>query len=451
MASISISKKSDIQYSAKVNVTKEEQEAAEKKAMQKIGQKKKIPGFRKGKVPEHILRSKFEAEIADETLQTTLHEQLPEIAKESENGLYQIVKIDNLKLKKEAYSFELIFDCMPYVKLGKLKGVDLREHIADIKDEDIDREIRMMQRRHAEMNEKPVQTVENGNLVVVDYEIWVNDIPQGNPMLGQQFIVGEGELDKEVEAELLNGPKKAGDEFTLKKEMSAEEQARQKETLKEGQEAATHYNLIVKVKEVKSVKFPELNEEFITKIDKNIKTVDELKENTRKDLEKSFHRRSMDEQIAKAIDTVLEGSKVYYPENYMTERMQKYLGERKIELEQMPEKDKEEFETGFVTQQKRRLLVEHIISEASNDKKGDSQYREKLHDFLAEEFNPEMAQAMLMAYDQMLGGRQLDQTSSYLIERALGQFHQNLIEDFFKQQGLVKKGKKMPLAEVLKK
>jgi len=451
MASISISRKNDTRYLAKISIDKDEQQKAEGIALKKVAQRKKVAGFRKGKVPEHILKSKFAGEIADETLQITVHEKLPEIASESEYGLYNIVGIENLKVKSSSYAFDLIFDCKPYVKVGKYKNVVINEHQPEINNDDIEKEVTNIRRRFAEVTDKEDKIVEKGNLVNLDMEIWVNDVPHGEPATNQQYILGEDQLDKEVEEQLFSQQRKVDDEFTIKKKISEEEL--KKFNQGEDEKKITEYDLIVKIKDVKNYKLPEMTEELISQFDKNIKSLEELKSNIKEQLEKTFHKKNMDTEVAAAIDEILKVTEVFFPDKFIDSTMTEYMSEKKISFDSLGDEDKSEFEKSFLDFQKRKILMEHLLSEAieNEEKKTKKNYRESLHDFLEEMYNHDMAHAILHGYDHMAAGKKVEQTISMMLDRSMSDFHQHLLESYFRKQGNMKKGRKIPVYELLMK
>ena len=457
MATIQISKRDDTRYAAKISIDQEEQVQAEKAAISKLSKTKKVSGFRKGKVPEHIIKSKFAAEMAEETLQATLKAQLPNVVRKAENGLYRIVGVENLNVRASAYSYELVFDSNPYIKLGnklgKIKGISVLENKPIIEDSDIEDEILSIKHNMAEISEKEGDELSKGDLIICDLEIWFNDIPVGEPMKDSQFILGEPGTDREVEKIVLEEKKKVGDDFVVKKEFSAEEIERIEKTEDNGiTKEQKEYDLRVSIKEAKSVKYPEVDDEFAKRYKPDLANVAELREHIGKNLETRFHRKDMDAQIGTAIDVILPSAELFLPENYLDHKVADYFKTQGVDPSAMNEEQMKEFSDSVLTYEKRRILVNHFIKEATSlDKKKDAgiEYRDRFSQFLREELNPDMANSLIGVYDQMANEEEVDEISSKVLERYLSIYHQNLIEQYFRKLGIVKKGKKILVKDIL--
>ena len=453
MATIQISKRNDTRYAAKISIDQEEQVQAEKAAISKLSKTKKVSGFRKGKIPEHIIKSKFAAEMAEETLQATLKTHLPNVVRKAENGLYRIVGVENLNARASAYSYELVFDSNPYIKLGKIKGVSILENKPIIEDSDIEDEILSIKRDMAEISEKEGDELSKGDLIICDLEIWINDIPVGKPMKDREFILGEPGTDREVEKIVLEEKKKVGDDFVVKKEFSAEEIERIEKTEDSGiPKGQKEYDLRVSIKEVKSVKYPEVDDEFAKRYKPDLASVAELREHVGKNLKTLFHRKDMDAQIGTAIDVILPGAELFLPENYLDHKVADYFKTQGVDPSAMNEEQMKEFSDSVLAYEKRHILVNHLIKEATSlDKKKNAEieYRDRFLQFLREELHPDIADSLIGVYDQMVNEEEADEFSSKILDRYLSIYHQNLIEQHFRKLGIVKKGKKIPVKDLL--
>ena len=453
MATIQISKRDDTRYAAKISIDQEEQVQAEKAAISKLSKTKKVSGFRKGKIPEHIIKSKFAAEMAEETLQATLKTQLPNVVRKAENGLYRIVGVENLNARASAYSYELVFDSNPYIKLGKIKGISVLENKPIVEDSDIEDEILSIKRNMAEISEKEGDELSKGDLIICDLEVWINDIPASKPMKDREFILGEPATDREVEKVILEEKKKVGDDFVVKQKFSAEEIERIEKTEDSGiPKGQKEYDLRVSIKEAKSVKYPEVDDEFAKRYKSDLANVAELREHIGKNLETRFRRKDMDAQIGTAIDVILPSAELFLPENYLDHKVADYFKTQGVDPSAMNEEQMKEFSDSVLTYEKRRILVNHLIKEATSlDKKKNAgiEYRDRFWQFLREELNPDMADSLIGVYDQMVNEEEADEISSKILDRYLSIYHQNLIEQHFRKLGIVKKGKKIPVKDLL--
>ena len=80
---------------------------------------KTLPGFRKGKAPDHLILKKYPEQIREQQISRLVYGYLPEVLA-SENGLSEIIKVENIHLHDDHGAYELIFDTRPYAEIGKV-------------------------------------------------------------------------------------------------------------------------------------------------------------------------------------------------------------------------------------------------------------------------------------------------------------------------------------------
>ena len=114
-----------------------DQEAISKIIDQKITEKQptfEIAGFRKGKVPLNIIKSKIGPEIENEVLNEEISKNINEISEKEQ--LHSLIQPD-IKFKNN-YNFSLSFFLKPEIKIDDLKNSEIEKITAEIKDKDID-------------------------------------------------------------------------------------------------------------------------------------------------------------------------------------------------------------------------------------------------------------------------------------------------------------------------
>lgn len=435
MAEIQIKKDTDTRYKAEVQPGQNEVEAAEKEALKKVRQNKKVPGFRKGKAPDHILKKQYAGEVQQETMMQAISAVIPQIAEESEDGFYELISVDDVKPDEKGVSFTVTFDIPPVVRPGRMKDITIKENIPEITDKDIEKEIDSLRKRFAETEEfenEEVKVAGENTAAVISYEIWVDDAPQGDPVTDKQFILGSGELDEEIDEAIRKKPGRPGDEFTFDRKSEHD-----------GKE----YRMIVTLNDVKKVKMPEIDDEWAAKYNSEFTTVDDLKADIRKRLELQFKRKNLSNELDEALQKLTASSEILIPESYVNNKIEEFFKERQVQAEQITEETRKELETAILETEKRRLLSNHLVR-ASVDR-AEGEYRDQIAVFMDEEYSGDLKDSVLAWYDQAVEGRQLDQMGAGILNNVLEMFHQKKIEEYFRAENLVKKGKKIPVYELL--
>lgn len=444
MANIEFSKVNDTREKAAVAPTDEDFAKAEQSAMQRVGAAKKVPGFRKGKVPPHILKSKFEGEIFDETVHKLVNGALPEIAEKSEKGIYQLIGVENLNRTAGNITFDVVYDTPPVVELGKLKDITIKEHIAKISDSDIEEEINKELRKRAEF--KPAaegDSATKGDQLEIDYEIWENDVPRGEPVKSYKITLGDKQFDPDIETMMIDKPAKAGDKFQHKREIPVQQG--------EGDEAdkKAELEISVTVNAINKPELPELNEEQIKKFNEKLNNKEDLNQHIQERLETRFKNINMKGEIDKAIDKLVSNSKILLPESYLISKVNDYLKERQVEIEKVPEDQIEQLKAAIQDNENRTLVTRHVIDLQTRKNGEQKPLRERLDAFLREEYNETDTGNILSMYDMAVEkDGQVDQVTGLILNNILDLYHNRVLEQFFRDNDLFKKGKKFTQKEL---
>jgi len=143
-----------------------DQEAIGKIIDQKINEKQptfEIAGFRKGKVPLNIIKSKIGQEVENEVLNEEISKNITEIGeKEKLQSLIQ----PEIEFK-DNYNFSLSYFLRPELKIDDLKNSEIENITAEVKDKDID-EFREKVKKEYYSLESIEESDENS---VIDFEV----------------------------------------------------------------------------------------------------------------------------------------------------------------------------------------------------------------------------------------------------------------------------------------
>jgi len=439
MAEIKITKKEDTRFNAHIVTTVEETQKAEKEVQKKINQKKKFDGFRKGKAPLHIIKSKATGEFNHEVLNSIVYSILPDIDKISEQKFYDIVSIDTFELGKQV-ELDLVYDCFPYFEVGKPKDAIIKEHVCVIKDENIQDEIKAVQKQFADTKPKDEDGfAEEGDLLIVDYEVWVDDVPNGEPVKGQQFYLGEGILDENLEKEIIAKKTKVNQEFTHKIEPKDK---------KSKDEKKQNIEMIITIREILEVTLPEVNEELFKKYNEKFTTLDEMKEDITKNLTRRFKNKNYDEEIGQAVDVIIANTTFFISETFRKHRYEDFLKAKQISNDSLSDEEIKKINEFVDSDIKKEIYMQEIYKEArKNETKS---YSESFKEFVKEEFGENIAQQIGQLYDFMQKDKKSGEVFKQHVDPYLMEFNLKILFNYFTELGIVKKGKKYKYSEFMK-
>ncbi|MBU2545624.1 MAG: trigger factor [Gammaproteobacteria bacterium] len=233
-------------------------DAEVKSKLEKMQKTAKLDGFRPGKIPFSIVKTRFgdsvRREVLHEVIQSTLTKAL-EQEKLKPAGYPDI----DVKVFEEGKPLEYvaIFENYPEIKqINDLTGVKIEQVTSEVTEEDVQDQIANLQKTHAK-SERVDRASKDGDEIEIDFEGFVGDKAfEGGKAEHQVIQIGGKRMIPGFEEGLIG--KKAGDEFDLKvtfpKEYFNKELEGKKTIFK------------VKVHEVLESKLPELDDEFAKKL-----------------------------------------------------------------------------------------------------------------------------------------------------------------------------------------
>lgn len=197
-----------------VNVDAEEFEKAVEKAYRKNVSKINVPGFRRGKVPRKIAERMYgQSVFYEDAVNLAYPAAIDEAIKESGIEPVDQADVDITDISQEGFTFEAKLPIIPEVTLGQYKGLSAEMPEASVEDSDIDAEIERLRGRNARQ-ETVERAAENGDIVRLDFEGFLDDIPfEGGKAEGYMLELGSESFIPGFEEQLAGV--KAGDSVDI--------------------------------------------------------------------------------------------------------------------------------------------------------------------------------------------------------------------------------------------
>lgn len=287
-------------------VSAEEFSKAVNKVYLKNAKKFNIPGFRKGKAPRAIVEKYYtEAVFYDEAINMVLPDAYEAAIKESGIDAVARPEIDVEEIKKgEPVVFTALVTTKPEVKLGEYKGLEVKKIDCSVTDEDVEKDLEAAREKNARLISVDDKAVENGNIAVIDFEGFVDDVPfDGGKGEDYELEIGSGTFIPGFEEQLVGA--KTDDKIDVKVTFPEEYHA---ENLA-GKDAVFK----VTVKDVKVRELPELNDDFAGEVSE-FDTLEEYKADVRVKLEKAAEDKAKAETENEVVDKAVENAEFEIPD-----------------------------------------------------------------------------------------------------------------------------------------
>ncbi|MCQ2550795.1 MAG: trigger factor [Clostridia bacterium] len=314
--------KNDVKFS--IEFTAEEFEQAQVEVYKKNKDQFNIDGFRKGKAPRTIIEKHYgEGVFFEDAINELFSSEYPKALNELDLEVIDSPRAEFSKIAKgEGFTVTITVACEPEVEVKDYLGVKIDKIVNEVKDEDVDREIEMLQKRNARMVvvEREAKLEDT---VILDYSGFVGEEQfEGGTAERQELKLGSGMFIPGFEEQLVGvkpGEKKDVT-VTFPEEYHAEDLA--------GKEAVFH----CLVHEIKEEELPELDDEFAKDVSE-FDTLDELKASTRERLEKYAEAGSVEQMKDAILEKIYEKTEVEIPASMLEDELDKMVRELDQQLQ----------------------------------------------------------------------------------------------------------------------
>ena len=297
-----------------VKFTNKEVADYEQKLVKEFQKKAKIPGFRNGKAPENMVRTRFAKDIANELKSRVVSNAHQQGVALSGLNVFGVIDLDEGEIdSKKGATISFTVDIIPDFQLPSYEGLEIKSATTDASEEEITTMLNQILDQRAEYNVVE-KSAGKGDYVRCSYEGKIGDdliaqLAPDAPIYGSQSSTWEeaGSVDSpgvSAVVEALVGLS-AGDE----KEIIFDFANDFKIQALSGK-SATYY---IKVEEVREKILPELNDDFFKSI--QVKDVVELRQQLSQNIssqkkQQNFQaeRQQITDQLNQAVDLALPQS-----------------------------------------------------------------------------------------------------------------------------------------------
>ncbi len=347
-----------------ITVPAETVETAVREELKRVSKTARIDGFRKGKVPAQIIEKRFGASVRQDVLNDLLPRHFFDLAFQEKVNLAgrPTFAVESYEVGKDL-QFTATFEVYPEVTLQGLENIKVEKTTVEISDADVDNMVEVLRKQQATWAETD-NAANKEDRVTIDFVGSVDGEEfEGGKANDFVLAMGQGRMIPGFEEGILGH--KAGDKFDIDVTFPEEYHA---ENLK-GKPA----KFAVTMKKVEVMVLPELTNEFIAKFGPNTKSVDDLRTEIRKNMQRELKNALTAKVKNQVIDGLIEQNPIDVPaaavdqeiETLRAQAAQRFGGNTQ-QAAQLP---RELFEE----QAKRRVQIGLLLSQviSSNELKAD--------------------------------------------------------------------------------
>jgi trigger factor len=287
----------------RVRVAPEEIEHGMERQARQLGQRLKMSGFRRGKVPAPLVIQRVGREtVFEEAVRSSLGGWYASAIDSA--GIVPVgdpgVELGEAPAQGEPFEFSIEVGVLPKARLGQYKGLEVGRPEATVSEQNIDEEVQRLRERLARLEDVD-ERAERADFVVIDYSASAEGKPLSGGQARDQLVeLGNGRLLPSLEQGLVGA--RAGEQRTVAVTFP--------DDYPNTDLAGRSASFDVTVKQVKRKQLPEVDEDFAA--DTGFDSIAELREDIARQLgaveeeraDREFREAALDEAAAQADVTV---------------------------------------------------------------------------------------------------------------------------------------------------
>jgi trigger factor len=327
--------------------------------LKRLARTVKMDGFRPGKVPLSVVAQRYGYSVHYEVMNDKVGEAFAVAANEAKLRVAGQPKITEKEGAPEGQiAFDAVFEVYPDVKIGDLAGVEVEKVSTEVSEAAIDKTLDILRKQRRTFALRAQGTpAQDGDRVTVDFEGKIDGEPfEGGKADDFQFSVGEGQMLKEFE-DAVRGMK-AGESKTFQLGFPADYHGKDV--------AGKTADFMVTVKKIEAAHLPEVNEAFAKSLGIADATVDGLRADIRKNLEREVKYRLLARNKQAAMDALIGKADLDLPNSIVQSELDRMIESARADLKQRGVKDADKApipEEMFRPQAERRVRLGLVVAE----------------------------------------------------------------------------------------
>jgi trigger factor len=300
--------------------------------LKRLARTVKADGFRPGKVPMSVVAQRYGYSVQYEVMNDKVGEAFSDAAMQAK---LRVAGAPRITEKESAPAGEMAFDATfevyPEVKFGDLGEAEVERVTTEVSEEAIDKTLDILrkQRRSFAQRAQADGAVE-GDRVTIDFEGKIDGVPfDGGAATDFQFLIGEGQMleafDKAVRG------MKAGESKTFP--LAFPDDYHGKDVA--GKEA----DFLVTIKKIEAQHLPEVNEALAKSLGISEGTVDALRADIKKNLEREVKFRVLARNKASVMDALVKLAELDVPKALVAGETDRLIENARADLKKRGIKD----------------------------------------------------------------------------------------------------------------
>ena len=327
--------------------------------LRKLARTVKMDGFRPGKVPMNVVTQRYGYSVHYEVMNDKVGEAFASAANEAKLRVAGQPQITESQSAPEGQmAFDAVFEVFPEVKIADLTTAEVQKTSAEVTDSAIDKTLDILRKQRRTFSQRAHDAVaQDGDRATVDFEGKIDgEAFSGGKAEDFQFILGDGQMLKAFE-DATRGMK-AGESKTFQLAFPADYHGKDV--------AGKSADFMVTLKKIEAAHLPEVNDALAKSLGIVEATVEGLRADVRKNLEREVKFRLLARNKQAVMDALVAKAELDLPKTSVQAEINRLLEGARAELKQRGIKDAEKTpipDDVFRPQAERRVRLGLVVAE----------------------------------------------------------------------------------------
>jgi trigger factor len=327
--------------------------------LRRLSRTVKADGFRPGKVPMSVVSQRYGYSVHNEVLNDKVGQVFSDAVNEAKLRVAGPPRITEKEGAPEGeVAFDATFEVYPEVKIGDLSGAEVERVSTEVGDEAVDKTLDILRKQRRTFQQRPaVESAAVGDRVTIDFAGTVDGVPfDGGKAEGFQFVIGEGQMLEQFDAAVRG--MKSGDSKTFPLQFPADYQGKDVA----GKEA----DFTVTLKKIEAQHLPPVDEAFAKALGIGGGTVEALRADVRKNLEREVKFRVQARNKSSVMDALVKAAELEVPKALVAGEVERMIQDMRADLKKRGMKDADTAPIPpemFQAQAERRVRLGLVVGE----------------------------------------------------------------------------------------
>ena len=300
--------------------------------LKKLARTVKMDGFRPGKVPMNVVAQRYGYSVHYEVMNDKVGQAFSAAANEAKLRVAGQPRISEKEGAPDGeMTFDAVFEVYPEVIFGDLTTAEVEKISADVSDAAIDKTLDILRKQRRTFSQRAMDAAaQDGDRATIDFEGKVDgETFAGGKADDFQFLIGDGQMLKEFE-EAVRGMK-TGESKTFPLSFPADYH---------GQDVAgKQADFMVTVKKLEAAHLPEINEALAKSLGIADASVEGLRSDIKKNLEREVKFRVLARNKAAVMDALVSKAELDLPNASVQDELERMITAARADLKQRGVKD----------------------------------------------------------------------------------------------------------------